>query len=601
MGATDNPAKGIAWDLSDLYSSIDDPQIKIDQRKSEELTKQFIKKYKWKINTKGLTAEFYLQAIKDDEELSELVHKFSYYASLLHEKDANSEKIGKFFAQCQEFTTKLSTQLTWFGIEWKDLPDEIADRIIADPLLKGYKHSLRQSRIFKPFIKSEAEEILMEKLDQTGSSAFVRFYDEMIASLRFKLKVDGKTQELTNSQLGPYLSTHPDRNVRKQATIALIDSLEKVKKNYTFILNNLLLDKKISDEIRGYKYAQQATFLSYEVEKPTVENMAEEIRNNYNISERFYKAKKKMLGYPELNVWDAYCRIYPEIDKRYTWEEAKSIVLEAFREFSTEFADIAQKFFDSKWIDAELSEGKTHGAFCAGGTPKTHPHILVNFTGRIDDISTLAHELGHGIHDYLSRKQTAAEYHASIAVCEIASVFAENLVFEKLYKGIKDKKLKTNLLVNKIQDSIATVFVQNAYYLFEVEANKFRRENGELGVEDFNTLFSRYMQEIYGKSLKFDKYTKYRWMRISHFYQFNFYVFTYCMGELLTNSLYAIYSKDNSKDFIKNYIEALSAGGSLSPYEITKIMGVDIREKDFWKKGLEILDGYVKEFEKLTK
>lgn len=588
------------WNLSDLYSGINDPQIEKDRKAILDLTEQFIKKYKGTINSKKLTAKHMLSAQRDSEKIAELSFKYGKFAHLIHDVNINSPEIGKFYAQENEFGSQISSKLLWFGLEWKQVPDEIANKILNDPILKDYRHSLAHSRVFKPFMKSEPEEIIIEKLEQTGSDAFVRLYDETETAIRYKLEVKGKTKELTASELSVY-STDPDRETRKAASLSLTAGLETQKKNFTFILNTLLLDKKIADEIRGFKYPQEATFLSYEVDKDIVEAMSTAIARRYSIAARYYKAKKNLLGYDSLHEWDTYCRIFPDEKLKYSWEKAEDTVITAFNKFTPEFANTASKFFDNRWIDAKLSGDKVAGAYCMYGTPSTHPNVLMNFTGRIEDVNTLAHELGHGIHAVLAQKQSLSQSRASTAVAEIASVFAESLAFDQLYSTIDDTQTKINLLANKIQESIATVFVQNAYYLFEQDINKHRRENGELSTEEYDQYFNKRIQEMYGDSLKLSENYRNRWMRVSHFYQFNFYIFTYCMGELLTLALFGEYKTRRDKSFIKSYIEALSAGGSLSPYEIMKLMGVDIRKPEFWNTGLDLLENYVAEFENLAK
>jgi len=589
-----------AWDLSDLYPAIEDPQIEKDKNEIFSLVDKFISNYKNKINSGEVTPEIMLNALNELSTISEMVHKYAGFFGLIHLTDTKSEAIGKKYQEAKEFSNNVSTKLLWFDLEWLHLDDKKAEEIINDQSLRNYVHFLKNQRKFKPFVLKESEEKIISQLSQTGGSAFVRLYDEFGAQLKITIYINGKPKQLSFSQLGPYLNYHKSREIRKKTSSALSETLEENSKIYAYILNTLLLESKISDEIRGYKYPQEETFLSYELKKETVENMTQAIQNGYYICENFYEAKKKILRYRTLYEWDRYSPIYEQKSTDYTWDEAKNLVLDAFLEFDEKFYEIGKMFFDKKWIDAKIVDGKEHGALCSLGTPEKHPYVFMNFTGKENDVKTLAHELGHGIHSWLSKTQPLHEFYPSTATAEIASVFAEMLVFDKLCAQEKDKKKQINLLAGKLQDMFATVFRQNAFYLFETDIHSHRRKNGELGIEEFNNYYQNRLQEMFGKGLTLSKGHKYWWMPVLHFYHYDFYVFAYCMGELLTTALFAHYKNDKN-GFKKGYFEALSLGGSKNPYEVTKVMGVDINKKDFWKNGVDIIKSYVAEFENRIK
>jgi len=593
------PAKGVRWDLSDLYSGMNDPRIKKDRREIEKLTKRFINKYKSKINSPHLTVNFLLQALKDYEAIREKAYVYEFFCEYLHSQNTASASRGKFYQEGQEFSNWITAQFLWFELEWVKLGNSHANRLLRSPKLPKYRHYLAKERLFKPFRLSEKEEVVLTKKDQSGEWAFKRLYDEIDANLKFSLKVKGKLKKLSLSELLPYLSLHQDRRVRKRAAGALTSELQRNSRLFTFILNTLLLDKKIIDEIRDYKYPQQETFLDYEVKPETVEKMISVIEKHYSIAERFYQIKRKLLGHNQLYEWDRYSLIYPQFGLKYSWQEAREAVLSSFEGFSPLFRKVAQEFFEKQWIDAEITPGKKTGAFCGPNVPSKHPYIMVNFTGRVRDVMTLAHELGHGIHAYLSRKQNLLEFYPSFAVAEIASVFGEMLVFESLMQRLADKKAKINFLANRIQDGFATIFRQSAFYLFETDIHQHRRKKGELKTDDFNRLYQRRLQAMFGKGLKLTTGHQYRWMPVSHFYQYNFYVFTYSLGQVLAMALYARYKKKGQK-FVKKYLEALAAGGSKDPYEITRMLGVDINRVDFWNEGLDLIKGQVDEFQKLA-
>lgn len=594
------PASGVKWDLSDLYLGMTDPKIARDKEEIRRLAKGFTRRCQGRINSKNLTAPFLLQALKDSEKIWVKVYRYTSFASYLHSKNTGDEKIGKFYQKSGEFITDVSAKLLWFGLEWKDLPEKKARKLIADKNLERFKHSLAHARIFKPYTLSQKEEELWTKISLTGPEAFVRLYDQTASGQKYKLHVKGKLQELSYSKLLAFLNYHKDRKVRKAAGSALTKGLKENAKNYAFILNILLLDSKIADEIRGYKYPQEATFLSCELKPKTVETMVSAVERRDGICERFYKAKKKVLRYKKLYEWDRYCQVSPTVKSKYSWEEAKQIVLDSFKKFDQRFAGLAERFFSGKWIDAEITDGKIPGAYCSYSVPSHHPYVLLNFDGEIGSITALAHELGHGIHACLSRKQPLAEYWPSTPIAEIASVFSEMLVFDKLYANQKDPKVKADLLATKLQESFATIFRQTAFYFFESDIHKHRREQGELGLEEYGKYYQKRLQKMFGESLTLTKDHRHWWMPVLHFYHYDFYVFAYAFGELLTLALYAKYKKEG-KGFIKKYLRALAMGGSKDPYEVTQIMGIKVDNKGCWDEGLDMLEGYVAEFENLTK
>jgi oligoendopeptidase F len=586
------------WDLTDLYSGLDDPQLKKDKKEIKKLVREFNKQYKGKINSDDLTANFLYQCLEDYVQILEKIILYNSYFRYLFYKNTQSEKISKLRQQADELYTWVEEQTLWLELEWLKLDDKKAREILDHKKIKEYQHYLTHSRIFKPYRLSEKEEQILTKKSQTSNHAFVQLYDLIDNGIEFELTIDGKTKKLNSSELSPYLTSHPDREIRQKAAGALTKGIKKHKKLFSFILNKLLLDKKINDKLRGHKYPEQSTFLSYEVSKKTVDNLTKTIKNNYSIPERFYQTKKKILNYKELYEWDRYSSLYG-IDKEYSWKKAKDIILNSFDQFSPQFSQTAKKFFNNHWIDAKITKGKRSGAFCSYGTPSSHPYILVNYTGKIKDVLTLAHELGHGIHHYLSRDQKMLEYWSSTAVAEIASVFAESLVFENLYHQINDKKIKMDLLADHIQSAFATIFRQNAFYLYENDIHHHYRKKGELSIEEFSNYYQQRLQATFGNGLKLTDQHQFWWMPILHFYHFNFYVFTYAMGNLITYGLINQYKKDSS-DFVGQYINALKLGGSKKPKNIIATMGLDIEQKDFWQQGLDYLDQLVVKFEALA-
>ncbi len=584
----------INWDLGDFYLRITDPKIEKDKKEIGLLTSKLVKKHKGKL------ASNLPMALSDYEKILEKLCILLNFSSYLFTTNTKDDKIKNLYQEVREFNTKINSQILWFELEWINLDDKKANSLIKNPLLSSYKHYLTQLRAFRPFMKSESEEQVLNIKSQTSDSAFIRLFDQIESSEKFEIEIKGKKKILNSSEIGSIMKNNPDRNLRKHAMEVYSQTYSKNTGLYTYILNTLLLDKKLLDEIRKYNFPQEKTFLNYEVTKDSVENMTETVVKNRKIVEKFYLAKRKTMKVQKLYEWDRYSNILnTKAEKTYSWIEAEKIILDTFRENSEKFYEIAKLFFDNNWIDAEVKDGKRSGAYCSYNVPALHPMVFVNFSGKIEDITTLAHELGHAIHAYLSRNQKLSEFYPSTAIAEMASTFAECIVFEKLYNSTTDKKQKINLLGGKIQNNFATIFRQNDFYQFESKLHELRRTKGEIRDIEISELYQKTLQQTFGKGLTLTKMHKNLWMPITHFYHYNFYVFTYVLGELLSLSVFAQYKKEGSK-FMDKYIDALSLGGSLTPYEITKTMGINIEDNNFWQNGLNIVKDEVEEFEKMV-
>lgn len=594
-----NPAKGVEWDLSNLYQSLDDKNIAKDKSDVLKNAQAFTKQYRGKIKTAELTPQELANAFEQYQEIFSKVYVLGSYSGLMQAKNTGSDKINRLFAQIQEFATEVQNELMFLELELLEVSEEEIKKYLKDKSLKDFHQFIIRTRKFKKHTLEESQEVIINKKSQTGSQAFVRLYDQLSADLKFPLTINGKKQELNYSEITNILSSHKDRAVREQAAKSITEVYKNNSKTFAFILNTLILDKKVTDEIRSYAYPQESTFISDEISKDVVDAMTSSIEKRYSISERYYKAKSNAQGL-KLHEWDRYSNVYKNLEEpSFSYEEAKDLILDAFHDFSPTFADIANKFFHNNWIDAELGKSKKSGAFCSYIVPDKHPVILTNFTGKANDVRTLAHELGHGIHAYLSRKQNLFNYWPVTPFAEIASIFCETIVFNRIYKETSDKRQKANLLGGRIQEIFATIFRQNAFYLYESDIHRLRREEGELSVDELNTNFQSRLQEIFGKGLELTDGHKYWWAPIAHFYHYNFYVFSYAFGQSLTNALYGAYVKEGDT-FTKNYTEVLKLGSSRDLTSLTKSLNVDISEKSFWDDGLDIIDGYVEEFSGLV-
>lgn len=582
---------GADWDLGELYSSVVDPKIVRDKQDVRRRTGDFISKFKGNIDK--LQPKQLKLAISSIERIYEKLYLYANYASYLHAGDTSSQQIGKFYQESNEFVSEISSRLLWFEIEIQQIPDKAFNDLISSIELKKFAHYLVQTRKLKPFKKSLKEEEIINKMSQTGAQAFVRLYDETSAAERFVL--GGKQKNY--AEVVSVLKNSHFRDERKSASDALTRTYKQKAKLYTYMLNTLILDKKISDEIRGFEYPQQSTFLSYEIDKVAVENLVKTVENNYQLSARYYQIKSKLLGY-KLYEWDRYSLLSDKPSIKISWESAKKIIIESLENFDISFAQIAQKAFRENWISSKALPNKKGGAFCSYCVPSRHPYVMMSYTGTTEDVMTLAHELGHAIHAYLSRQNTLLNYYPSTATAEIASVFCESLVFDALFKKAAGNGEKIDLLASKIQGDIATIFRQVSFYLFELQVHTHRRQNGELSTKEINQYFQSTLQEMFGAGLTLTNRHKYWWMPVLHFYHYNFYVFTYAFGKALSLSLYKSY-KNNEGEFIANYKKALSMGGSESPREITSKMGVNITEPGFWQEGIDLLGNYIDELESL--
>lgn len=591
-------AKGVTWDLSDYYKSANDLQIQKDKGHITKQVNRFNKIFKDTLKT--AKEQKLLDALNKYSEIVEKTTQLVIYSNLQHDKQTDNENLGKFLQEIIEFSAQVTSQTTWFELEIVKIPNSKFSKLIKSNKLRLYKHYLEKVRLSKPFRLSEAEEQILALKKQSGQDAFKRLYNQNTSTTKYRIKLNGKIKELTFSEITPYLSNHHNRNIRKRAAKSISKTQQQRAKENTYILNTLVLDKKIDDNLRKFKYPQQETLLEDELSKEVVDSMITSVSARYDLVERFYKAKKSVLKYKKLYEWDRYSPIFNLPERKYTWKQACDIVLEVFSDFSPVFYDAAKLFIDNNWIDSQVSQSKRSGAYCSLGTPNKHPYILMNFTGEENDIRTLAHELGHGIHACLSRQNNMLEFHPSTPGAEIASVFAEMLLFEKLYRELDDPKQKIELLARKIQESFATIFRQTAFYLFESDVHAQRRNIGELGVEQVCELWQKRLQDSFGSSLTLTPGHKYWWGYVQHFYIWYFYVYSYAFGEALTNALYVQYN-ESEDEFKTKYIDALKAGGSKSIVALTKTMNLDISQKGFWNRGMSLLEDQVDKFEDLVK
>ena len=587
----------VRWDLSALFSGLDDPKIEQTWEVATQRAAEFAEKYRGKIDSADLTADLLAGAISDIEALYNEVAKPMGYANLMFSTDSADPKIGAFMQKQRERGTSLSVTTMFFELELQAVPAHVIDPLLADPKLAGYTHYILAARMYSPFRLSEPEEIILEEMANTGSRAWVRLFEELTANQVFKLRYPGRldVKEMTQQEVLTMLRD-TDRANRQAAADSLSEGLKELERVLVFNYNNLLQEGAVEGRLRKFEYPEQSRHLANELEKETVDRVIRLCRANYGLVERFYTVKKQILGLPELTHIDRYAPLF-ESEEQVGWDEAKQIVLGAFGSFSTELEARAREFFDENWIDAEPRKGKQGGAFCSYNTPDTHPVVFQSYQNRMDDVMTLAHELGHGVHASLSRAQTYLNFHGTLPLAELASTFGEMLVFEKLVSTatLKDRLA---LYADKIEGVFATVFRQAAMFAFEQRCHLRRRAEGEITAEQFGEMWQEEQQAMFGDSVHLGAQHQAWWSYVGHFIFAPFYVYAYSFGELLVLSLYQM-AKKEGPSFSDKYIHLLQLGGSRTPHELMETVGVDLDSEAFWLGGFEAMEKLVSEFERL--
>jgi len=586
----------VRWDLTALFSGMDDPRIDQTWDKAMADAEAFEAAYRGKIDSPDLTAETLRDAIMAIEAIYNEVAKPMGYSNLVFSTDSGDPKTGAFLQKQREKGTALSVKTMFFELELQAANAEIIERLLMSDELANYRHYVESTRVYSPYRLSEKEEIILEETANTGSRAWVRLFEELTANHVFKLKLPSGEEKDATEQEVLALLRHPDRATRQAAADTLTAGLAEMERVLVYNYNNLLQDKAVEDRLRGYEYPEKSRHLSNELDKETVDLVVRLCKEHYGLVARFYRVKREILGLPELTHIDRYAPLF-ESEAPVGWEEAREIVLSSFGTFSETMQQKAAEFFEKNWIDAEPRKGKQGGAFCAYNTPDTHPVVFQSYLNKMDDVMTLAHELGHGVHASLSRAQSYVNFHGTLPLAELASTFGEMLVFERLV-GEASAKDKLALYADKIEGVFATVFRQAAMFSFEQRSHQTRRAEGELTVEQFGDIWQEELQAMFGDSVKLGDQHRMWWTYVGHFIYAPFYVYAYSFGELLVLSLYQM-AKKEGPSFADKYIEVLRLGGSLTPQELMSIVGVDLKDEAFWRGGFAAMETLVAEFERL--
>ena len=582
------------WNLADLYPAIDAAEVKRDLERLDEECIAFETAYKGKLaeqTGRDGGGEWLTAVVKRYEAIDDLMGRLGSYAGLVHAGNTVDPAISKFYGDVSERLTAASVHLLFFTLELNRLDDPLLQKAMETPSLGHYRPWLEDIRKDKPHELEDRIEQLFQEKSLTGRSAWNRLFDQTIASLRFKVGA----KELA---IEPTLNLLADRAEpkRKQAAQALAKTFKANERTFALITNTLAKDKEISDRWRSFQDVADSRHLNNRVEREVVDALVASVRAAYpRLSHRYYALKARWFKKKKLAYWDRNAPLPFAATSNIAWSDAEKLVLTAYGAFSPDMAAIAKRFFTDRWIDAPVRPGKAPGAFSHPTTPSAHPYVLLNYQGKPRDVMTLAHELGHGVHQVLAAPNGALMAPTPLTLAETASVFGEMLTFKRLLATTKDKKQRQALLAGKVEDMINTVVRQIAFYSFERAVHTERR-NGELTAERLGEIWMSVQSESLGPAIEFKPGYETFWMYIPHFIHSPFYVYAYAFGDCLVNSLYAVYERA-TEGFAERYLAMLSAGGTKHHSELLKPFGLDARDPAFWDGGLSVIEGLIAELE----
>jgi oligoendopeptidase F len=579
------------WDLSDLYPGRDSPELGRDLAELATQATAFRARYEGRLA--ALTGAELAAAVAQYEKQQEVAGRIMSYAELTRAGNVADPEIARFFQTMHEKINAISTELLFFALELNRIDDAELDKKLADPALAHYRPWLRDVRAMRPHqLGDELEKLLHEK-SVAGRSAWVRLFDETIAELRFPFR----GRELTEPEAMHLLSDR-DGAVRREAALSIGEVLGDHGRLFALITNTLAKDKEVEDRWRHFPRPISARNLSNFVEDEVVDALVAAVRHSYpDLSHRYYRLKARWFGVEQMPFWDRNAPLPEDDDRAVPWPEAETTVLSAYRAFSPELAAVGEQFFQRRWIDAPVRPGKAPGAFAHPTVPSAHPYLLLNYQGRLRDVMTLAHELGHGVHQVLAGGQGHLMADTPLTLAETASVFGEMLTFRALLARETDPKRRKIMIAGKVEDMLNTVVRQIAFVTFEMRVHDERRE-AELTAERICDIWLEVQRESLGPALRFDDSYRYYWSYIPHFIHTPFYVYAYAFGDCLVNSLYAAY-EDAHRGFAERYLQLLRAGGTLRHRELLAPFGLDAADPSFWSKGLGVISRFIDELEAL--
>lgn len=588
-------AEDVIWDLSVFYDGLDDAAIEADIDKLTRQADDFQGRYRGAVA--DMSAAEFVAAYEAMEAIYDRRGRLESYAFLNFSTDTANRDYQAFVAKMQDLGAALSQKMVFFDLEWNALDDDRAQALLDDPTLAKYRYVMEAERRRKPYQLTESQEQVIIEKDVTGSSAWTRFFTQLTSAFVF----DWMGEEVNMTFVLDKMR-HADRDMREMAWRKLTDKLDEKSMELTFIFNTLALDKANSDRRRGYPSWVSSRNLSNKTSGEVVDALIETVTGNYALVARQYRLKKTLLGYDELYDYDRYAPLQLKASEAfYRWDEAKRIVLRAFEGFGSAMKAAAQEFFDKDWIHAPVTASKRGGAFASPTVASANPYVFLNYMGSARDVTTLAHELGHGVHMILSgRKSGQFALYTPLTTAEMASTFAEMLVFQNLMAAEDDKEARLAMLVEKIEDTFATVFRQISMNRFEDKMHKARRREGELTTARLSELWLETQRDMFQDSVAITEEYGLWWSYVPHFLHTPGYVYAYAFGELLALALYRLYQEEGDS-FVPKYVDLLAAGDSDYPDRLLAKMGVDINDPDFWQKGIDVIEGWVTQAESLAK
>jgi oligoendopeptidase F len=589
--STDPELQATAWDLEPLVEGDAPDGVERRLAAALERAQAFAGRYAGKLaelDSAGLR-----EAMGELAEIYDLVGRAGAYASLRFSTDTADPAIGALLQLAQERGTAIETTLLFFELEWAELGEDRAEQLLSGDGLDFCAHYLRNVRRYREHLLSEPEEKILSEKSLTGAGAWTRLFEELTSAIQVQLGGEREAPvaldvALSNLQMS-------DRELRRTTAEAVTAALAPGLRTRAFLFNTLLADKGIDDRLRSYPHWLAARNLANEASDESVQALIEAVRGRYEIARRWYRLKARLLGVERLADYDRMASVTAD-EVSFPFAQAREIVLDCYSSFSPELGDVARSFFEQQRIDAPVRPAKRGGAFCASAVPSVEPYVLLNYTSRRRDVLTLAHELGHGVHFSLAARQGIFHQSTPLTLAETASVFGETIVFDRLLREDSSPASRLALLAENLEDTIATVFRQVAMNRFEDLVHTARREEGELSVERFGELWSESQQELLGDSVELTDGYRSWWSYIPHFIGSPGYVYAYAYGQLLALSVYERY-EELGAEMVPKYLELLAAGGSKSPEELGKIVGIDLTDPSFWESGLDLVERQLQEAE----
>jgi oligoendopeptidase F len=590
-GAATTTLEEVTWDLSHLLAldaveeGADGGEAAVDVLldRADQAATSFARAYEGHVEE--LDGPGLVEVMTQLAEIYDLAGRAANFAHLRFAADTEDPANGALLQRVSERGASIQTKLLFFELEWVQVPDARAEELLATDGMEFCRHHLRMERRYRPHLLSKPEETIATELSVTGRGAWTRLFDELTSAIRVELPGG---EEAVSLDVALSRLFDPDRDARRRTAEAVTAALEPGLRTRAYVFNTLLQDKSIKDRLRSYPHWLASRNLSNEASDESVEALVEAVKRRYGLARRWYETKAKLLGLDRLADYDRMAAVTSD-DEEIAWDEGRALVLDSFASFSDRAAETVERFFTERWIDAPPTPVKRGGAFSASTVPSVHPYVLLNYTGRRRDVTTLAHELGHGLHQTLAREQGVFHQDTPLTVAETASVFAEEVVFGRLLERAETPESRLSLLAEAVEGQIGTVFRQIAMNQFEDRVHSARRGEGELPAERFGELWAESQAELLGDSVEITDGYRSWWSYVPHFIGTPGYVYAYAYGQLLALSVYRLYT-DRGDELVPAYLEMLTAGGSRSPEELGAIVGVDLTDPGFWDSGLELVE-----------